>query len=72
VGDAFNAEENVRGGARYLDDLLGRYAGDLRLALAAYNAGPVRVDSERKVPAIVETQRYVRRILERLGAEDKE
>jgi soluble lytic murein transglycosylase-like protein len=71
VEDAFDAEQNVRAGTRYLGDLLMRYDGDLRLALAAYNAGPLRVDADRKVPTITETQRYVRRILERLGLDDE-
>ena len=59
VADAFDGEENLRGGARYLAAQIGRF-GDLRLALAAYNAGPNRVARLGRVPDISETQKYVR------------
>jgi soluble lytic murein transglycosylase-like protein len=59
VADAFDREENLRGGARYLAAQIGRF-GDLRLALAAYNAGPNRVARLGRVPDISETQNYVR------------
>lgn len=57
------AEENASGGARYLRQLLIRYKGDSRLALAAYNAGPAAVDRFRDVPPYLETQQYVARVL---------
>jgi soluble lytic murein transglycosylase-like protein len=63
VRDPFDATENVFGGARYLRQMLDRYKGDLRLALAAYNAGPQRVDEAGGVPSIPETQAYVAAIL---------
>ena len=59
VADAFDGEENLRGGARYLAAQIGRF-GDLRLALAAYNSGPNRVARLGRVPDILETQNYVR------------
>ncbi|MCE2891759.1 MAG: lytic transglycosylase domain-containing protein [Aquidulcibacter sp.] len=59
VADAFDGEENLRGGARYLAAQIGRF-GDLRLALAAYNAGPNRVARLGRIPDISETQNYVR------------
>lgn len=62
VRDSFDPAQNVRGG-QYLADMLGRYR-DVRLALAAYNAGPGRVDRTRAVPAIPETQAYVRDVIE--------
>jgi len=55
-------EENVNAGTRYLKELLGKYH-DLTLALAAYNAGPERVDQYgRRVPPYLETMKYVQRI----------
>jgi soluble lytic murein transglycosylase-like protein len=55
--------ENALGGAKYLRQLLLRYKGDTRLALAAYNAGPEAVDRYRGVPPYGETIEYVRRVL---------
>ncbi|MCA3694791.1 lytic transglycosylase domain-containing protein [Aquidulcibacter sp.] len=59
VANTFDGEENLRGGARYLAAQIGRF-GDLRLALAAYNAGPNRVARLGRVPEFLETQNYVR------------
>jgi soluble lytic murein transglycosylase-like protein len=59
VRDAFNSEENLRAGARYLAIQIGRFS-DIRLALAAYNSGPNRVARLGRVPDINETQNYVR------------
>ncbi len=63
VGDPFDTRENVDAGARLLKQLLDRYDGNLRLALAAYNAGPARVDAVRGLPLIPETMNYVSSIL---------
>jgi hypothetical protein len=63
VRDAFDARENVDGGVRYLRGLIDQYAGDLRRALAAYNAGPEAVARHRGIPPYAETQMYVRRVL---------
>ena len=73
VSDPFNIEENVLAGARYLKELLGRFQGDLKLALAAYNAGPERVDGQTPaIPDIPETQSYVAQILKSLEKESLE
>jgi soluble lytic murein transglycosylase-like protein len=64
VGDAFDPEQNVRGGTRYLSDLLRRYDNNLELALAAYNAGEDAVDRYgRHVPPYRETREYVPAVL---------
>jgi soluble lytic murein transglycosylase-like protein len=53
-------------GARFLKQLLNKYGGDIPKALAAYNAGPAKVDDAGGVPAIPETMDYVRQILSAL------
>jgi len=63
VRNPFLPRENVEGGCRELRDLLDRYAGNLPLALAAYNAGPQRVEDAGGVPAIAETREYLARVL---------
>lgn len=58
VTDRFDPAQNLAGGATYLAAQIARF-GDVRLALAAYNAGPARVNAARGVPAIPETRQYV-------------
>jgi soluble lytic murein transglycosylase-like protein len=67
VRDAFDPKQNVESGAKFLAGLLERYGGELPLALAAYNAGPGKVDERRKVPEIPETKAFVARVLASLG-----
>ncbi|WP_237561460.1 lytic transglycosylase domain-containing protein [Frateuria defendens] len=62
VPDAFDPDQNIRGGARYLALLLKNFNGDERLATAAYNAGPAAVQRYRGVPPYAETQVYVERV----------
>jgi hypothetical protein len=59
---------NLEGGARYLRLQLDAFSGDIEKALAAYNAGPARVQRAGGIPAIRETQLYVSSILSRLSA----
>ena len=65
--DPFDLGQNIAGGAAYLAQMLRRYDGDLRLSLAAYNAGPGAVDRHGGVPPFPETQAYVAAVLSRLG-----
>jgi len=66
VKDVFDPKENIAAGARYLKQLLDKYKGDNKLALAAYNAGSGAVDAANGVPDIAETRDYVDAILKKL------
>ncbi len=69
VADPFEPRANVEAGVRHLKMLLGLYDGDLRLALAAYNAGQPAVERYgRRVPPYPETQAYVQAVLNHLRA----
>jgi soluble lytic murein transglycosylase-like protein len=63
VHDAFDTQANVEAGTRYLRELLDRYHYDLDKALAAYNAGPQRVEQYHGIPPYRETRAYVARII---------
>ncbi len=63
VPDAFEPGANIDAGTRYLRELLLQYHGDVAKALAAYNAGPHRVDQYHGVPPYRETRDYVRRVI---------
>jgi soluble lytic murein transglycosylase-like protein len=62
VADAFDPVQNVDAGVRYLKELLERYSGQVRLALAAYNAGEEAVERHGGIPPYRETIDYVRRV----------
>jgi soluble lytic murein transglycosylase-like protein len=69
VRDIWDPEQNIEGGVAYLRFLQGRFDGDIRLALAAYNAGEGAVAKYgNRIPPYRETQTYVRRVLGYLGA----
>ncbi len=59
VTDAFDAEQNIMGGAKYLSELLETYDGNTSFALAAYNAGGNNVNKYGGIPPFKETQEYV-------------
>ena len=63
VEDTFNPEENIFGGTRYLSLMLERFRNDIRLAVAAYNAGPESVEEYKGVPPFPETKSFVEKVL---------
>ncbi len=63
ITDPFDPEENIDGGTRYLRQLLDRFDDNLDLALAAYNAGPSRVEKRRGIPRIAETKKFIKKVL---------
>lgn len=67
VQDAWDPEQNLRGGMAYLSWLLKRFDGDVELALAGYNAGEGAVDRHGGIPPFRETQAYVSRIIDRVN-----
>jgi hypothetical protein len=63
VKDAFNPEHNINGGVRYYKKLLRRYKGNVKLALAAYNAGLLRVKQYKGVPPFKATRIYIEKVI---------
>lgn len=63
VKNVWDPEQNIHGGAKYLKQLMDKFDGDVKLAVASYNAGPAKIEKTRKIPAIPETQQYVRRVM---------
>lgn len=68
VEDAFDIQQNLRGGIEYFTRMHERYDGNTAFALAAYNAGPAAVERHDGIPPYPETREYVRRVLERWRA----
>ena len=62
--DPYDAEQNIEGGTKYLRQMLDSFGGDVRKALAAYNAGPQAVRDYNGVPPYSETQDYVNKVLD--------
>jgi soluble lytic murein transglycosylase len=67
VEDPFNPEENIFGGTRYLSLMLTRFKNDMHLALAAYNAGPERVEDYRGIPPFPETRSFIEKVMQYYG-----
>lgn len=72
VKDAFDPAQSIHGGARYLRLLANRYGGDMVLVLAAYNAGAGNVEKYGGVPPFEETRAYVRSVLRRFYAYERQ
>ncbi len=64
VTDPWNIDQNIDGGTRYIRDQLKTFNGDIKLALAAYNAGPGSVRKYNGIPPYNETQNYVKKVAE--------
>lgn len=62
--DPYNKQQNVEGGAKYLRQMLDTFGGDLKKAVAAYNAGPGAVKAYGGIPPYKETQNYVNKVLD--------
>jgi hypothetical protein len=62
VDDAFNPEQNIQGGVRYFKTLLKQFDGDVKLALAAYNAGSSNVRHYKGIPPFKDTKRYLKKV----------
>ena len=66
VDDVFDPKQNIEAGATYLRQLLDKYKDDIKLALAAYNAGPTTVDKMGGIPDIQETRDYVEGVIKKM------
>jgi hypothetical protein len=62
VANSYNPEQNIQGGTKYLRKLIDQLDGDIKLALAAYNAGLARVKKHKGIPPFKDTKYYVHKV----------
>jgi soluble lytic murein transglycosylase-like protein len=67
----YNPRANILAGAHYLRNMINQFQGNLKVALAAYNAGPKAVEKYRGIPPFPETRSYVSKVLRQLKVERK-
>jgi soluble lytic murein transglycosylase-like protein len=71
VNNIFDVEENIEGGSKYLRQLLNKYNGDIKTALAAYNSGMGNVQKYNGIPPYGETNKYITKVLNNLSGADE-
>ncbi len=64
VKNVWDPKQNINGGTKYLKQLLDKFDGNVKMAVASYNAGPARVEKHKGVPPIPETQKYVKKVMQ--------
>ena len=64
VKNVWDPKQNINGGTKYLKQLLDKFDGNVKMAVASYNAGPARVEKHKGVPPIPETQQYVKKVMQ--------
>ena len=62
INDPWNPEHNIQGGIKYISQMMKRFDGDEKLAIAAYNAGPGNVRKYKGIPPFKETRKYVKKV----------